>query len=473
MSRYANTLRIAMEDGAIATAADDVVLLDDNPVPLDDAQAVADEVLDVPAGESEPETTEAVEDGGDPEVSEQVADEIEATLEQLQHSAAGLETIYFALKDAQQRGGLSHQSAIAAKVAVESLTSPLDLNTSVAISVEKFYQDSSRLRATSLSMEQLGAQLKEIWGKIWQFLKDLKNKIWQFIKNLWSSSEKLKSDAKSLNSMNLDQSKQSNANISVKGLAAKIARGGQVTMDPVQGMNELITLINESVKFDATADNELKRLKGLIYQVVSGTKKATASEINFKFPLPKGFTKHGEIWQSPILPGNVFIQAKPVNTVNNGIQTFDVSVQKNPAAVKDEATIPTMTVAQIQSVEKLAEALHAANDAAMKQSQARAAEAAKAESPKLSETLAPDDAKMVKELLNAYRNAEAKLGQLTAKLCGQALKASQTYLKIAQRSAKEYGGKAAATPAPTAPAPAAAPAAPTPAAAPPPAAAAA
>ncbi len=470
MSRYASAVRIAMEGSEVEAQTDKVELLDDS-VPLDDANAVADEVLEVPEDQRLTQAEEEDDSDGDFEQSEREADEIEATLEQLQHSAAGLETIYFALKEAQQRGGLSHQSAIAAKVAVESLTNPLNLNTATTISTEKFYTDSSRLRATSLSMEQIGAQLKEIWNTIWNFLKDMKNKIWQFIKNLFSSSEKLRSDAKALNSANLDQSKQASATITVKGLAKNIARGGQVTMDPVQGMNELINLINESVQFDANADQELKRLRDLIFQAVSGTKKVTAAEINFKFPLPKGFHKQGEFWQSPILPGNVFIQAKPVNTVTPGIQTFDVKVVKNPATVKDVATIPTMTVAQIASVEKLVETLHAAHAAAVKQSSDRAAAAAKAESPKLSDTLSAEDAKMAKELLNAYRNAEAKLGQLTAKLCGQAQKAAQTYFKIAQLSAKEYGGKGAASSAapaapaaPTAPAAPAAPAAAAPAA---------
>lgn len=393
------------------------------------------------AAEAVAEAVEAAEDDNEAlsqmDSAEAAADAADADVEELEGAAAGLESIYDYLADATQNGGLNRQAAQAVTLAAEAYAERIGLPSTGIASLESFGGDSSKVRATTMSMESIGEQLKAIWKKIWDFLVKVKDAVWNFIKRLFSASERLKKAGDDLTKLNLT-GEPKNKSIKLKGYARKIAVGTRVDTNPEKGLGELTALVKTASKIDT--DNEARTDKMVaVVQEVAGGKPFNAALIP-AFAMPSGFSKENGLYVTPLMPGNVRFALKTREFLDGKIVVGTINKLTVAAKVSEDAEIPTLSPAAIKAAGTAASALQTVVSQAQIQAK-RNSDSLKKKNVKLPENMRPNDASTAKALLGAYRFAEAAAGQMTAKVCAAAVNAAFAYVKIAQKSAAEYGGK--------------------------------
>lgn len=480
MSRFAHALRASLEDASVdqaapvETAEDTVIDVSADPAKAAEAAAAAaaeageaaeaaadaaadaaeaaeaasaEDVIEVPAVVSADEVVvdnsdsldEAVEEVAEAEVA---VDEEQQKVDELEEAAAGLESIQNLLREAQQTGGLTKQAATMATIAVESYTSRLGLEEPIMASLESFGGSSTRLAATKLSMEAIGEKLRTIWAAIIKFLINIKNKVWEFIKRLFVATERLKARGEKLAKIELQGSAKSNE-IELKGYAKKVAVGTTVQLDARKGLADLIATVEGAAVLDAEQAKQVDILKSMADQLAAGTLKADQIDDKFlKLSAPKGFTdRQGQLFTA-VLPGNVqYAVAKK----KIGKFEFAYVVKKNNEAnVSEEAKIKTMSLDQIRATGAEAIKLYEAVGKLQKQA-ANAASAIKSLQPvKAKEGLDQASVEALNQVTQAFRQASANHGQLSAKVGAHAVSVAFTYLKIAEKSAGQYTGKSKA-----------------------------
>jgi len=469
MARFANALRLALENDG---ADDEEVIAATDSVEVDVAAADGDEV-----GDTEQEAIQ-VEEAADPidgscgsdcedvavientdavivdtsdsaeeavsdaNQAEAEVDAVEEQKEELEEAATGLESIYDMMVAAQQNGGLSRQAAQMATIAVESYTHRCGDAGPVMASLENFGGDSTRLRATSISLEQIGERIKQYWKVIWQFVINLKNKIWDFIKRVFSAAERLKQRGATLAKLQLSGA-ANKGTIEIKGYAKQIAVGTKVQVDPRQGLKDCLTLVQQTGQVGAAWGNYTRAFYDHIASVADGKAKAGDATFVNQLVLPKAFRlnpDNAEEVMTKVLPGNVQFKMERL-TLNGGkIQLWKrITKIKLEANISEEAKIPVMTPDQVKAAGEEAVALHAAVALAQKTAATAAAQAKGLKAPTVSESISEADAKAAKELLSAFRSWEITQANLTAKVCANAVSTGLVYLKVAEMSAKMYG----------------------------------
>lgn len=486
MSRFTNALRVALEeiaedlDGSQAPAADaaedTVVDVAAEPAAADDAAAANVEVVDAAddaaaaadraadaadaaagaaadASAAAADAADAVEvvsasddnvivdtsDSAEDAVAEAAAaeDDVQDTVEQteeLEEAAAGLESIYNMLAAAQQKGGLTPQAAKAATIAVESYTRRVGIDTPVMMGLESFGRDSSRMRATSLSMEAIKDQLKTIWKAIWNFLVNLKNKIWNFIKRLFSATERLSQRADKLLALKLSGTASNTEPLKIKGYAKKVAIGTSIQLDPSKGFAELIKLASEAGSYQATISANTKKALDAI-SAGTDVNSVTVEAI----PMPKSFTVEGDTAKTVTLPGNVHFEATKKQYLGGKLSVWRYKKVQEEAKISEEAKIPVLSADGIAKVANAAKALLKAVDEAQKASE-EGFKQAKANSQKSAANAKTDDAaKADVAAMYAIRDCEAQGAKLNALICSAAVQAGLVYLKIAEMSAARFG----------------------------------
>ena len=485
MSRHSNALRLALEsEGA---AAEETVIADTGEVDVSGPTDTKIENEDVIVAEADGETGEETiavdgasdasagegpipgDDGFEGDAPEVVADtdsvvvdgsdsaeeavsdanaaeaEADSTADQkdeLAEAAAGLESIYEMMAAAQQNGGLTRQNAHLATIAVESYTARCGETEPVMASLENFGGDSTRLRATSISLESIGETIQKYWKVVWAFVVKLKDQIWNFIKRLFSASERLAQRGARLAKLQLSGAANT-PKIELKGYAKKIAVGTKVVLDPKRGMVDCMMLVNGVTGVAPDFEQKAAAMYNHVHNVAAGKAKAGDDDFAVEFALPKGFKMEGDKMVSAVMPGNFKFEAQQLVLRGGKIKLWNrVTKVKQEANISEEAKIDVMSPDQIKetgdcAVELMKQVTAARNATASAMQKSKSLKA-----PAVADGITDEDAKAAKELLTAFRTAEIQQANLTGKVCAAAVNAALTYLKVAEMSAKAYGAKA-------------------------------
>lgn len=413
-------------DGTVVTVTPEegeevTVVIDADEVIVDNSDSLEEAIADTAAEEDE-------------------LDDEAAKVEVLQDAAQGLESILNVLSDAQQRGGLTRETAQMAHLALESIAKEWGgTSGDLMYSVESFGGSSTRLDATRLSMESIKEQLMKVWRAIKNALIAMKDKVVAFLKTIFVASERMLARAKKLETANL-QGSPKNTKIAIKGYAKKIAVGTSIQLDPAKGLAVLKEAVDGALITEKAIAGSLGAVASTVAQLADGRLKAEDIKADtLALPKPAGFIERGGQLFTPNLPGN-----KQFAVASKKVGKFSVlwiATKDNPANISEDAEIPTFSAERIRATGKAVAALHTSVIAA--NSSAKAA----ADSAKQLKDIMPkegiDDATKtaLREMMSFYRGRAAVLGALTAKVAAHAVSVASVYLKLAEKSAAQYQGK--------------------------------
>lgn len=469
-NKFAAAIRLAMEsDDSGLDTAPEVVDADNTVIDVSGSEAVAagdagqaDTAAEVvvpaepaaaPEAEEGPVVVDAddavVIDGGETleeAVSEmhEAAREVDDTAEQietLEDSAAGLESIALLVNAAQQRGGLNAQAARAAKIAIESYAAPIGLTQSLMPSMESFGGDSSRLKSTQLTMENLKETIQKGWEALKKFLINLKTRVLAFLEKIFTAAGRLNARGQKLAAFKTAGTAKE-TQLELKGYGKRLAVGTKVETDAAKGLAELIATVKGAEILDGQLLEVGKYYQTLVGQLASGTIEpgnANVKEIKLAAP---GFTEANGVLSSPVLPGNVqFKITKRAGNVLEKLFGASVKVDHIEASIPEDAKLPTLSVSAINKVGTELVALYGVVKDAQAAS-AKAVEAAKAiQIPTVKESISKDAQAAASALASVFRQNMAAHGQLSAKVCAHAISVALVYAKYAEASAAQYGKK--------------------------------
>lgn len=413
-------------DGTVVTVTPEegeevTVVIDADEVIVDNSDSLEEAIADTAAEEDE-------------------LDDEAAKVEVLQDAAQGLESILNVLSDAQQRGGLTRETAQMAHLALESIAKEWGgTSGDLMYSVESFGGSSTRLDATRLSMESIKEQLQKVWRAIKNALIAMKDKVIAFFKSIFVASERMLARAKKLETVNL-QGSPKNTKIAIKGYAKKIADGTTIRLDPVKGLAVLKEAVDGAVIVEKNVAASLGGVEAAIAQLAAGSLKADqVKPDSLNLPKPAGFVERGGQLFTPNMPGNK--QFAVVSKKIGNFSIFWIATKDNPVNISEDAEIPTFSVERIRATGKAVADLHASITAANNSAKAAADSAKKMKDLMPKEGLDDASKTALRELMSVYRSRAAMLGSLTAKVASHAVTVASVYLKLAEKSAAQWQGK--------------------------------
>lgn len=418
---------------------------------LDEAE-VGDQAEVEEAAVEEPDMI--AEEVADAAEAEQEVEADEAVVDKLDEAAATLESLYMALYD-DKEVGLSPQAARYMNIAVESAMSAVGLEDSFVASVESFQGHSNRVQATELSLESIGAKIKQMWAAIIAWLKKVKDNIVAFLSKYLSLAGRVEARAKSLK-----EKAKSDAAVTVsvpaKTLSALISADNNILNNPNDAAKLMKDVITEAGKFDKEAADFNKEIfdniKSMASKLSSSSGEFGADDLKWgagvRLSLPNGThwskAKDNAVVSS-VLPGNkVYRIAKKTIKLGDSVEInwFSSGLQAAP-------TVATITENQDKAVKPLS-CINVALELVdlFKSTQADADKRLKATKDALKEIQISDDASTaqsvkIRGLMRSYRQADAEISRGLVAIASHGVRVANAFLDAAQLAISKGGeGKA-------------------------------
>lgn len=464
-SRIASILAASMEDvraadaaeaaeaAAAAAAADQTA--DAGAAAADATAAAADQtapIVDAAPVEpvTNPDTLEAdIADANEAEAEVQTNSDAVAELDEV---AEGLEAIALSLESAIAEGGLTPQAAQFANMAFESYATRLGEEVST-LSLESFGGSTSRVKATTVTLESVREVLNKVWEAIKNIVMKVRDAIIGFFKSMFDGVTKLKERAEKVKAQAEGISGEAKGKVSLGGLAQKLAVGNAVSLKN-DSVDKIIPIVEGAIAFDQSATGLAdKQLAALRQAAQSGTR--VAVDTNLKAPAAFSEHKDGR-FSTPNLQGNVAFYIEPYKSgdgfgakAGDAIEKlfgngYTVGKEQNKSEVGSSVEIDALSKDEIVHVAegciKLAEVIASGKDkvavdkglvSGLKQI-------------KFSKELSGDQVAGVKADMKAFQRVAAAQDQCSAKIFAWAINTGRAHLAVAEKSVAAYKGGAKA-----------------------------
>lgn len=305
--------------------------------------------------------------------AEATTDEQEAQVEEATEVAEALESIAEGLRSVAGNGGLSKEAAHVLGLSLEHMYGRVGVSAAVRTmpALESFGTTSSRVQATTLAMEEIQAQAKELWAKILAAIEKSIAWVKEKLELYFGASGKIKARAEGLAKAAEGKSGDAKSGeIDNSRLFAALHVGGKV--DNVVG-----TAGEIKGSIDALFNTAPERVAALAAFVDSGDEKALGTFFDSLFPSgalsevsnaeAEGFkVKEGfEVFRSHELPGGKAVVAimpgKSATKVSEDLVASSITISAfSPKAKAPEGKVKTLAPTE---VEKLAKEVAALADA--------------------------------------------------------------------------------------------------------------
>lgn len=451
-----------VEEAAVAEAVEEVA--------AEAGEAAAEAA---PEGEAVEAAAEVVEEAVEDVVEDDVAaaeaemeeleeglDEGEKQIEVYENESATLESLIDALKDAQQTGGLSMQSARFFQIGFESvgvrLTGKPFQNThgeSAIPSLESFGGTMRKDKATEISMEAATDVLKRIWEVLKRTYQQVKEWLVKFFQLVLDKSARVKAKAEKIKAAAAKLGNQKPATSKFKfGGAGKLAINGRVQ---ASDLSDLVGFAKEAGERNSEASRVLIQVRQDLRSMIdaatrgqeattavaaSGNAVATGELRSAVFNLAyKG--EEGEGYKTKVLPGNVeFLAIDPLGE-NGSLAGLLVAAARGWKVVQiggGEAFDGEVDVLTGFHIKEIADSALDVISAVESAKAALKDEALSITDMEIPAEVSPENAKSIKatawltgKILHAQSSSIAKM----LKYC---VNTSDTYLDYAAASLKQY-----------------------------------
>lgn len=347
------------------------------------------EITDVEGSESEiAEGMSEIDSAAvDRQQEETDIDDLEMAIEEAMDDADTLEDIGEVMEDSVESGeGLSPEAAEMAEIAVESICNRLGIrNANVLPAMESFGSSSSRVAATRIAMENVGARVKQIWESIKTAVINLFKQIGEFVYKYLGDVPRLQKLIKDVDKQ-VKEFKGGELKSQVfenQGIANAFSVKERLDVKEVDELfNTIKATIKGSVEYQKAIEERLTGLEALYADVKSVSwmdfeKKAqakadfgkkvlnaygkqgfvdAASGLLGKIPSALGFESDSgklTVKTARLLNKKILVVAADEDT-NNTSPYVKVQVTDNPEAVATAAAVPTLTKEQMASIVKAA-----------------------------------------------------------------------------------------------------------------------
>ena len=243
---------------------------------------------------------DVVEAENDLDAGNGAVDQLETARETLERSADLAER-------SLDEGGMSPQTAEAVEIAVDNVREQLGVEESPMPATESFGGSSTRYDATVASLEGIkdmaktvGNAIVEAIKRVKAFLQRLFNKLMEFMLGLERRNKSLRA---SIETAKKTMRASKHASIDIGELFERINIDGKVDVNHTKN----ITAVIEGAKvFDAGVLAGLKETRDALAKVENGdVPTGVLIGLEREPGAPKGFTKQGTEYVTPVLPGNV------------------------------------------------------------------------------------------------------------------------------------------------------------------------
>lgn len=457
---------VAFAEGA-AGAAEAAATANDQP-----ADVVTDivEVVEE-AGVDTAEEAEAIATGG-AEIDALEGDiaDGEAHAEEYEESAATMESLVDALRDAQQSGGLTQQSARFFNIGFESVGTRLTgkpftnaRGESAVPSLESFGGTGRRDHATQISLEAAGDWLKKIWEVLKKTFQQIKEWVLKFIAAVFDQGERYYQRAdKILNATKAARSNAKATKVSLGRSGAKIAVGREVNLDH---LGDLVKIAEEAGVRGKAASEVIGKIKQNINLVVDKLSKSDGGDMEAIMEAAVGSAaiadaklsgdlrsavfsetyKDGEQegFSTKLLPGNVKLAVVNPATedsifkqVLGAMRGWRVLVIPQEGGSEEAIEVDTLSIFEIQQV---ANNVKRIIEVARKAKSNLKAEALDLGNVSFSTDVAEDKAKALSKWASATGKGVSTSSSSIGQLLKYAVGTSGYYLDYAAASLKQYG----------------------------------
>lgn len=215
--------------------------------------AVTDEVVEMPADEETVETAMA-------EVTEASAD-VEGGTDSIEEAVGDAETLADVadkMEDTAETGGMDEKAAAIAEVAVEALYERLHVTRRKAMpALESFGSQSSRLKATTIAVEEIRETLKKTWAAIIAMAQKVVEFVKGFFMSIFDTSTKLREKAAKLQKA-VDSVKGTPESAKLEGtkLGEQLSMDGKVSVEGLEkAVKNLVAAAGQTDSFVKQAED--------------------------------------------------------------------------------------------------------------------------------------------------------------------------------------------------------------------------
>lgn len=266
------------------------------------------------------------------------SDQIREDGDKAERAMASLESLYSALNEAMEEGGLSAQGARMATLFADQYVRDTG-NESPVASTEAFGGSSSRFNATRISMEGVGEAIKKGWAAFIELMKKLGRFIMESTQRITFAAQRIESGAKKLFEV-ARKTKETKGKVDIGGnrmlfVEGKFDSNGGTTVaaaakliyeaypKAVKGYLDAAGNAVNSIKNEADLEAFKKSLSNTSYFVRLGTKVAKA---------PFSVSDNATVYSSRPLPGNMAMYI--VETPGDFGKSVGIHLEKSSEAAK-------------------------------------------------------------------------------------------------------------------------------------------
>lgn len=419
----------AAEEGAAVVAE----------VPAEEAPA-ADAVVLADPDSLEASLNEVRETEVETETATDAANELESV-------AAGLESIYAAMQDSLEGGGLSHQAASFMHIAVESYSARLGMSdVAIVPSLESFGGMTARTESTRVSMENI----QKVLGKIWEALKaqlaKIKSFVIKFLKQVVSASNRLRARAEQVGEAAKGKKGQAkSATVQIGAAANRIALGHDIS---ARDIGKVIQVLDDALAYDDMYEELLQKAFDALSKAAKGEDMSGAKFGIAPAQVPRKAFKNKiaasniEGWSTDVLPGNVRLSFQRITHSDDKLVDFLANMvgyhttrEAEHVELAEDFQARTLSLTEISGIVKGALEIAALAEKASKQRQLDF------DLTKISITTDNLDKSQEVSLragIMSFNRAVTLANQATSKTAAYALQTAGAYLVYAQKSLEQY-----------------------------------
>ncbi len=380
-------------------------------------------------------------------------------MDTMQDAASRLGVVETRLEDSLAEGGLDPVAAGFMQDNVDNIAERLEEDEVVYPAVESFGGESMRYASTVASLEavkefagRVGAGIKAVYEQVKAFLKGLVAKLVQYFGTVKMRNEELK---KRLGATG-PRTVSGNDTIDIGALLGRVAIGDSPSLE---GFAKLPTLLDDSRTFDSGLDEALKSDLEILEELAT---KPNSLEMNLDkwvraydaqhrgALIPKAFHNEGKSssgsaqYKTDVLPGNVVLSitrnrfAQGTSAAEKlqalfGIQSRFERLQEGDGNLSGEAKV--LTIDEMKKVATITDGILAAGGKITQQANI---DKLGLKEIVVSKDVGPEQAGIVKHLLNRYSSRLSQAHQVSAKTLTYAARAAASFQSYAFKSLETY-----------------------------------
>jgi hypothetical protein len=397
--------------------------------------------------------------------SAQDVDDSEDGYDDLSEVHANLEQLAASLESTLADGGLNPQGALFFQQSIDQNMRRVGVTKKITASMESFGGASSRLQATTISLESVGEWI----AKIWAALKAAAANVWRavaaFMERIFDHAPKIKAAADKIAKRAAAAKGEARIpEVELGSIDSKISIDGKIPSNALTGIASVSTIVKgmtggyednlnkwateiaeKMVKAFDTGNGEGGLNNKAAYKVILNSPCPVPPSLTIKEPAKDGAQVH----KSPVLPGDVQICATiplPVEGESEMTNCGKVAFSKvSVGGVAHEgAKMRTLSLGEIQSVMKLVAELAEDSVKARDKFQALHKEsdnAYRAIDSFVDVLIPEEDRAGVKTGVSEWNRASIGVARFPSVIYGYAMEVCQAYVELAHKSLASYEGE--------------------------------